>query len=62
MDFCEFFRNIEANPDAIVKGITIREMMQAREHLHNCERCSLSSQRVLAKAPKDSLKNMYGEN
>lgn len=62
MDYCEFYRNIEKDPTAIVPKMTVGQWFEAREHLFNCESCYLSSERVLAKAPQPKIKDMYGEN
>lgn len=48
-DWCEFFRAIEADPTAITPQITVREYLQAREHLGSCDVCYNSSERVLSK-------------
>lgn len=52
IDWCKFFADIEKDPKAIVPRITVRQMIQAREHLANCDNCDLRMQRVEANAPK----------
>lgn len=53
MDWCTFFSNIERDPAAITPRITIRQMLEAKNHLQSCDLCYDRSERVLAKEPKD---------
>lgn len=62
MDFCEFFRNIEADPYAITPPITVREFIQLRDHLHSCDTCYNRSERVLAKDNVRKLKDQFNRN
>ena len=39
MDYCEFFKKIEANPYALVKDLTVREYLAAAEHVVQCPSC-----------------------
>ncbi len=39
MNFCEFFKNIEKDPEAITPRLTVRELLQAREHIKTCQPC-----------------------
>lgn len=58
IDFCKFFSDIEANPEAITPQLTIRQFFQARVHVYNCDTCFNAAQRVLAQAPKDTFPDM----
>ncbi len=49
IDWCKFFANIEANPKAYPPRLTVRQQLQAREHLYGCDVCFNRSERVLAK-------------
>lgn len=48
-DYCKFFRDIEANPEALITGLTIRDYLYLREHLFNCDSCFNITERVNAK-------------
>ena len=61
-DWCRFFADIEADPEAIVSGLTIGDLMAAREHLVGCDACYLRSERVLAQAPKPTIIEGFGRN
>lgn len=47
-DFCEWFKDIEADPHRIVAGLSVREFLLAREHMAVCSDCSDLVDRVLA--------------
>jgi hypothetical protein len=51
MDFCQFFRDIEKDPTAIVPELTVREYLAARAHLASCDDCYQVAERVAALAP-----------
>lgn len=55
-DFCRFFQKMEDDPSRIIKGLTIRDFLFAREHLYNCDTCFMRSERIEAKAPKKKNK------
>lgn len=55
MDWCKYFRDIEANPEAITPRITVRQLFEARDHLMGCDTCHNRMERVTAKEPKDSF-------
>lgn len=61
-NYCEFFKNIEENPSAIVKGLTVRDFYNARAHLYNCDVCFNRSERVIAQAPKETIIDKLSEN
>jgi len=61
INWCTYFANIEENPKAITPKLTVRQFMEAREHLHRCDVCFNRSERVLAAAPKDVFPKS-GEN
>lgn len=52
-DWCKYFADIEADPTALTPQITVREYLQARDHLQNCDVCFNSSERVLSKYSKN---------
>ncbi len=54
MDFCKFFSDIEKDPTAIVPPMTVRQLLEAREHVMGCDTCFNRTERVLKKAPKKS--------
>jgi hypothetical protein len=53
VDFCKYFADIEANPAAKAPRLTIRQFLQAKEHLYTCDPCFNRTERVIAKAPKE---------
>jgi hypothetical protein len=61
INWCEFFQKIEKDPSAITPRITIRQILQARNHVYDCDVCFNRTERILAKAPKESLPK-HGEN
>lgn len=48
-DWCKFFAGIEADHTAIAPTLTVREYMQARDHVQSCDSCFNRTERVLAK-------------
>lgn len=58
IDWCSYFKKLEDDPSAMTPNITVREFMQAREHLYGCDACFNRSERVIAKAPKDPFPKM----
>ena len=58
--FCEFFAAIESDPKAEINDFTIGDYLKAKNHVQECQECSDSCDRVLAKAPKDV--NIIGFN
>lgn len=52
MDWCKYFSDIEADPSAITPRITVRQLLEAREHAHNCDVCNNRIERVLARVDK----------
>jgi hypothetical protein len=52
-NWCDFFKDIEANPKAIISGLTIGDLSLAREHLKECRDCYDRTERVLNNAPPD---------
>lgn len=61
-DFCRFFQKIEENPFEKIHGMTIGDFQKAKEHIRNCDPCYNRTQRTLAKAPKPTLADGFGEN
>lgn len=55
IDWCKYFADIEADPSAITPRLTVRQWLQAREHVYGCDSCNLRVERVLAKEPKEQL-------
>ena len=51
--FCEFFEAIEKDPTQVVEDFTVRDYLGARQHVKTCQQCIDSSDRVIARAPKD---------
>ncbi len=64
--YCEFFEAIEADPHQLVTDFTVRNYIEAREHLLECKKCLDSTDRVLAKHkfedPDDSGDAVIGFN
>jgi len=60
--FCEFFKAIETDPSMIVEDFTIRDYLGAKNHINKCKKCFDSTERVLAKAPKDSNEIGFNKN
>ncbi len=54
-DWCKYFADIEANPAVHPPRLTIRQFLQAREHLYGCDTCFNRSERVVAQAPKEQF-------
>jgi hypothetical protein len=52
IDWCNFFSTIERNPSAITPRLTVRQFIQAREHLYGCDTCFNRVERVMTKMPK----------
>ena len=61
IDWCKFFADIERDPKAITPRITVRQLLEAREHVSVCGACGDLVGRVLAKAPKEGFPRQ-GEN
>lgn len=49
MNWCEFFAKIEENPSALIKGLTVRDYYEMRDHMNNCDVCYNVTERVLSK-------------
>lgn len=60
-DWCKYFADIEADPYATTPQLTVRQFLQAREHIYGCDNCNNRVERVLAREPKQSGP-LYGEN
>lgn len=54
VDWCKYFQDIERDPRAITPRITVRQWLEARNHIQNCDPCSNRVDRVLASAPPES--------
>lgn len=52
-DWCKFFREMEADPSAIVHGMTIGNYIDGSEHVKVCDSCNVIVERVTANAPKE---------
>lgn len=63
-DFCELIAQIEADPEALVTGLTIRDYLMLRQHIVLCQKCSDSADRVNEryKHEKPSIKDYLSEN
>jgi hypothetical protein len=61
-EWCQWFTAVDANPTKIIPGLTIREIYEAREHLHNCDECYVRHQRVISSAPPQTFMDVMGEN
>lgn len=63
-DMCAFFRAIERNPEAIVSGLTVRDMLYLRQHIQMCDECYEITNRVNEryKDEKPNLGDFYNEN
>lgn len=55
VDWCAYFGAIEKDPEAITPRITVRQLMQAREHVYECDKCYEITQKVLANAPQEQF-------
>lgn len=53
MDWCRYFLDIQKDPEAITPRITVRQLLEAREHVYKCDQCFEITQRVLADAPTE---------
>lgn len=60
-DWCQFFMDIEANPTAIIPDLTVREYLQARNHVMSCDSCLTRTERVLANH-KDGNEIRFNQN
>ncbi len=40
MDFCQIIRDIEKDPKANVKPMTVREFYALKDHVAECKECS----------------------
>ncbi len=61
-DWCDFFRKIEENPERIISGMTVGDMVGARAHASECEDCIARIDRVNAKAPPQTFMDIQGIN
>lgn len=52
-DYCEFFAQIEKDPHALVEDFTVRNYLEARAHIQECEKCIELADRVLKDRPHD---------
>ncbi len=59
---CEFFERIEKDPSAIVNNMTVRDYLMAKAHIYECQKCSDSVDRVLAKHKHEGDGNTIGFN
>ncbi len=50
-NWCQFFRDIEKDPTAIVPPMTIGDMYKARAHVEGCPRCFSIMNRLADEAP-----------
>jgi len=55
IDYCKFFSDIEKDPTALVPALTVRQYLEARDHVMNCDNCFNRTERVLQKAPKNGI-------
>ncbi len=39
MDYCAYFKSIEADPSAIAPPITVRQFQEVKLHLLQCDKC-----------------------
>lgn len=53
-NWCEFFKEIEKDPTKIHSDLTVKNLVEARDHLSGCDTCNMRVERVLAKAPKSN--------
>lgn len=53
MDWCKYFFDIEADPEAVTPRITVRQMFEAREHLLVCDACYNRTERVVANTTRE---------
>lgn len=51
IDWCRYFADLEEDPVAHPPRLTVREFIQAREHIHGCDNCHNRVERVLARDP-----------
>ena len=52
-DICRLIQSIAAHPEAIVSGLTIRDYLEMREHVRECEKCHDSVEEVIKNSPPD---------
>ncbi len=61
-DLCKFFAGIEAAPEAIVSGITVRDYLLLREHLVTCDKCFEIAERISSQFKPQTFMDIMGEN
>lgn len=49
IDFCKYFADIEADPSAKTLHLSVREFLQAKQHVYDCDVCYNRMLRVTAK-------------
>lgn len=49
IDFCKYFADIEADPAAVPPRLTVRQFLQAQEHVYGCDACYVRMERVAAR-------------
>lgn len=61
-EWCQFFQDIEKNPRAIVPPLTVRDYLEAEQHMAKCKDCQDSSDRVLSQEPPETPFGKIGFN
>jgi hypothetical protein len=54
-EWCVFFQDINNDPAAITPRLTVRDLMAAKDHIHNCKVCMAIVDKVLGDAPVRSV-------
>ena len=54
MNWCDYFKDIEANPFAMTPRLTVREFFEARDHAKTCKECYGRIERVVESNPGQS--------
>ena len=56
-EWCDFFKDIEADPTAITPLLTVRDLQEAKAHATECRDCSAIIDRVLASEPPKTFRD-----
>lgn len=62
IDYCQFMRDIEADPSAKVAPLTIRQFLKLRDHAIQCIECYRIVQEVSSSAPEKDMLDYMEEN
>lgn len=54
-NWCEFYQDIESDPERMIPDLTVLDYLNARNHVAACEDCYAITERVLDKCKDDNV-------